>query len=94
MLAIHEDPNFLQEYHQIRDNKTLQALYLQEWAERSFQMTALLPKNAEFEKNHGTHPATQYYSDLTDLQRDKAACLVCVQNHECSGFCMKQRHHT
>jgi hypothetical protein len=42
-------------------NKTLQALYLQEWAERTFQMTASLPKNAQIEKTHGPHPATQYY---------------------------------
>ena len=94
MLAIHEDANVLQEYHRLRDNKTSQALYLQEWAERSFRMTASLPKNAELEKNHGPHPATQYYSELTDLPRDKAACLVSLQNHECSGYCMKRRHHT
>jgi hypothetical protein len=40
----------LQAYHRLRANKTLQALYLQEWAERSFGMTASLPKNAELEK--------------------------------------------
>lgn len=93
-LAIHKDPNVLQEYHRLRENKPLQALYLQQWAEQSFKMTASLPKNAELEKNHGPHPATQYYSELTDLPRDKAACLVCLQNHECNGFCMKRRHHT
>jgi hypothetical protein len=93
MLCIHEDPDVLQEYHRLRNDKTLQALYLQEWAVRSFGMTASLPKNADFEKTHGEHPATQYYSDLTDLPRDKAACLVRLQNHECNGFCMKPRHH-
>jgi hypothetical protein len=93
MLAIHEDPDVLQQYHRLRANKTEQALYLQEWAVRSFGMTASLPKNAELEKTHGEHPSTQCYSDLTDLPRDKAACLVRLQNHECNGFCMKPRHH-
>jgi hypothetical protein len=93
MLCIHEDPDVLQEYHRLRANKTLQALYLQDWAVKSFGMTASLPKNAEFETTHGEHPATQYYSDLTDLPRDKAACLVRLQKHECNGFCMKPRHH-
>jgi hypothetical protein len=92
-LCIHEDPNVLQEYHRLRANKTLQALYLQEWAERSFGMTASLPKNAELEKTSGKHPSTQCYSDLTNVPRDKAACLVRLQDHECNGFCMKPRHH-
>jgi hypothetical protein len=93
MLGIHENPDVLQEYHRLRGNKTLQALYLQEWAERTFQMTASLPKNAQLEKTHGPHPATQYYSDLTDLTRDKAACLVCLQNHDCNGYCMQKRRY-
>jgi hypothetical protein len=93
MLCIHEDPNVLQEYHRLRANKTLQALYLQAWAEKSFGMTASLPKNAELEKTRGEHPSTQYYSDLTNLPKDAAACLVRLQNHECNGYCMKPRHH-
>jgi hypothetical protein len=93
MLAIHEDPDVLQEYHRLRDNKLLQALYLQEWAERSFGMTASLPKNAQLEKTHGQHPASQYYSELTDIERDKSACLVRLQNHQCNGFCMKPRRY-
>jgi hypothetical protein len=42
-VRIHENPDVLQEYHRLREKKTLQALYLQEWAERTFQMTASLP---------------------------------------------------
>ncbi len=83
--CIHEDPNVLQEYHRLRANKTLQALYLQEWAERSFGMTASSPKNAELEKTSGKHPSTQCYSDLTNVPRDKAACLVRLQDHECNN---------
>jgi hypothetical protein len=50
MSCIHEDPTFLQEDHRLRANKTLQASYLQDWAEQSFGMTASLPKCAELEK--------------------------------------------
>ena len=61
--CVHEDSDVPQEHHRLRANKTLQALHLQDWAERSFGMTASLPKNAEFEKTHGEHPATQHHSD-------------------------------
>ncbi len=84
MLCIHEDPDVLRGYHRLRANKTLQALYLQDWAEKSFGMTASLPKNAELEKKNGEHPSTQCHSDLTNLPRDKAACLFRLQNHECN----------
>jgi hypothetical protein len=43
MSCIHEDPNVSQECHRLHANKTLQALHLQDWAERSFGMTASLP---------------------------------------------------
>jgi hypothetical protein len=33
MLGIHEDPEALQEYHRLRANKTLQPIYLQDWAD-------------------------------------------------------------
>ena len=93
MLGIHENPDVLQEYHKLRNNKPLQALFLQEWAEQTFGMTASLPKNAELEKTRGDHPATQYYSELTNIPRDKAACLVRLQDHQCNGYCMQPRRH-
>ena len=93
MLSIHENPNVLQEYHRLQDNKTLQAQFLQQWAEQSFRMTASLPKNAMFNKTKQQHPATYYYSDLTDILEDESACLLCLQKHQCSGYCMKPRYH-
>jgi hypothetical protein len=50
VLCIHEDPNVSQECHRLRANKTSQASCLQDWAERSFGMTAPSPENAELEK--------------------------------------------
>jgi hypothetical protein len=40
-------------------------------------------------KDSGPHPNSILY-DLTDLTRDKAACLVCLQNHDCNGYCMQK----
>jgi hypothetical protein len=37
VLGIHEDPDVLQEAHRLRANKTLQAIYLQDWAEKKLQ---------------------------------------------------------
>jgi hypothetical protein len=74
----------------MRHSKSDQAILLQQYMEGCLDMTASAPvgiKKCSFDD----HPAKKSYSDVTDVEQDRADMIGWCQMHKCSAFCMRTK---
>jgi hypothetical protein len=68
---------------------------LQSWVEQDFAMTTSLPDNFQpsipSNVSPDQHPASKKLSQVKDLESDLSNLLMTVQNHVCTGYCMRKR---
>jgi len=78
-----------------KNNKRKQAKLLQEWVEKKYRMTATIPTGFDIalsdSQNRKNHPAIFRFSDITDHKKDAINCLLYMQQHHCSNYCMRKR---
>ena len=91
MLAIHDNPNIMEPYYMNGANKQKQEECLHQWMKKELGITAWFPEylfNSDIEKE--SHPSKIFYKDISmDKHEDFLLCLIKLQYHKCSAFCMR-----
>jgi hypothetical protein len=94
MLAIHDNPKVMEPYYFFRSNKEKQEEYLHQWMTKELGLTASFPEKlftTNFEKK--PHPSKILYKEISNQNDvDFLCCLLKLQYHKCSAFCMRKRH--
>ena len=95
MLVITNHQGIFNTVYEMKNDKDSQALFLQQWVEKSFNMTCGvgfdLPKVVnKNDINLDNHPSKTYYSEHKDTKEDGKQCLLCMQQHVCSAYCMRK----
>ena len=93
MLAIYDNPNVMQPYYQLRENKKKQEEFLHQLMTKELGITAWFPDNvSNFNFETNPHPSKYLYKDIK-IKKDKdfLCCLMKLQYHKCSAFCMQKR---
>ena len=97
-LAITEMLEIYKKLYEYRNDKKKQAQILQQWVEGQLRMTASLPDLSDqkkpAKKNSANHPSNFYYSDKENLYQDSIDCLLHMQQHVCSSYCLRKRKYT
>jgi hypothetical protein len=93
ILAIHDNPYVLEPYYRYRTNKKKQEEFLHQWMTKELGITASLPENiisSDFDKK--SHPSKFLYQEMLHKKdEDFLNCLLKLQYHKCSAFCMQKR---
>ena len=96
MLVITDHQGVFNKVFEMKNDKESQAAFLQQWVEKSFNMTTGvgfdLPNEIEKkDMNLESHPSKAYYGEQEDKKEDARQCLLCMQQHVCSAYCMRKR---
>jgi hypothetical protein len=93
ILAISDFRHVFERYSQFSDNRPLQAELLRLWSEKYIGMTCNVDEAflSTFQKDNENHPASKYYSDVENQEKDKAESLLFLQQHDCGGYCLRPR---
>ena len=92
ILAIHEKSSILQPYFELRTDKKKQEVFLHNFMEKEFGMTAWFPESfSKINFENKSHPSKSFFQDILPKQNeDFACCLQKLQLHKCSAFCMRK----
>ncbi len=93
MLAISDFKNIFQQYSKMKGNRCSQAEFLRLWVEETLGMTCDVPEDfsSKFVKCRKNHTAGTYLRDANNQQDDGYTCLMDMQQHQCSGYCLRKR---
>jgi hypothetical protein len=96
MLVISKFKDVFHQLYQMRDNQEEQATFIQKWLEKQFKMTCNVPQDHEqqFVKDNTKHPAKTYFTENEDKDKDGYDCLLYMQQHTCSSYCLRKRKRT
>lgn len=77
------------------DNEKLKASLIHDWAKNNYGMTAAIPQ--EYTRpdtnNVKSHPATQTFTEQTNLTEDAVNLCYTCQNHICTDYCLRKRRY-
>ncbi len=93
MLALHNNPNVMQQYYNYSHDKEKQEEFLYKYMKEELGMTAWVPENfSNISVNKNNHPSKFFYQDnIQQPDDDFLCCLQTLQNHKCSAFCMRKQ---
>ena len=93
MLAISDFKNIFQQYSKMKGNRCMQAEFLRLWVEETLGMTCNVPEefSSNFVKCKEKHAAGTYFREAENEEQDGYMCLMDMQQHECSGYCLRKR---
>jgi hypothetical protein len=98
MLAIVDNKDLLREAHRLHSNghTQLHAELLSRWVQDTFMMTCGgEPSNKDDSRIHSRdeHPASQYFDEGVDIDKDADRLLGSCQRHACTNYCLRTRKH-
>jgi hypothetical protein len=93
ILAISDFRHVFERYSQFAGNRPLQAELLRLWSEKYIGLTCNIDESfsSTFRKDIQNHPASKYFRDVQNQELDKAEVLLSLQQHSCSGYCLRSR---
>jgi hypothetical protein len=77
----------------MKGNRGMQAEFLRLWVEESLGMTCNVPEefSSNFVKCKEKHAAGTYLRETENEKEDGYMCLMDMQQHKCSGYCLRKR---
>jgi hypothetical protein len=77
----------------MKGNRGMQAEFLRLWVEEALGMTCNVPEEffSNFVKCREKHAAGTYLRETKNEEDDGYMCLMDMQQHECSGYCLRKR---
>ena len=96
MLVISKFKDVFHQLYQMKEDQKEQAKCIQKWLEKQFKMTCNVPEDyqQQFVKDKAKHPAKTYFTDNQDKEKDGYDCLLYMQQHTCSSYCLQKRKRT
>lgn len=93
MLAIQSNKDMQEKYYDLRGDKSMQALFLEQYLEKKFRMVSMKEEGfVAKEQLKQPHPSSMYFSDVEHkLKEDEYNCLLRNQQHNCTDYCLRRR---
>ena len=93
MLAISNFKNDFQRYSKMKGNCASQAEFLRLWVEKTLGMTSDVSEDfsLKFVKCKDMHAAGTSLREAKNEEEDGYTCLMDMQQHGCSGYCLCKR---